>query len=40
MAIGPAMKNLMAYVVEDPRADLAPVRRPLDLQVDDFLELG
>lgn len=34
------MKNLMVYVVEDPRADLGRVRRHLDAQVDNSLDLG
>lgn len=34
------MKNLIVYVVEDPQADLAAVRKLLELHVDNSLELG
>jgi hypothetical protein len=34
------LKNLMLYVVENPAAELASVRRNLDLQVANTLELG
>ena len=40
MTMNRPMKNLMLYVVEDPNADLDGVRRLLELQVENSLELG
>jgi hypothetical protein len=34
------VKNVLVYVVEDPRADLVPVRKLLEFHVDNSLELG
>jgi hypothetical protein len=40
MKTAPPMKNLMLYVVEDLKADLDSVRRLLELQVENSLDLG